>query len=218
MEHPRVEGQAERGQTHQAGPEVRPLHQVRSRGDGTVADHLARVPRRGVAHAAESPAAGAELRLQHGLDLVAECEIGEADDARGDARRPVETAVAHRRDAGDELGLAHRPHLEGAGRAVHRAAFHEHGGDHVVTRAEIGQELVQQVPMIPPIPQVMVGVDDRQLGVENRLGRLLRQPRLDRRTDPSITGRLVVLAHRGHRHRRGIIAPTTSRMMPPQAR
>jgi hypothetical protein len=53
-------------------------------------------------------------------------------------------------------------------------ALHEHGGDDVVAGVEIGQELVQQIAVIPALPQVMVGVDDRQRGLEDRLGRPAR--------------------------------------------
>jgi hypothetical protein len=55
-------------------------------------------------------------------------------------------------------------------------AFHEHGGDDVVTGAEVGQQVVQEVPMVRPLPQVMVRVDDRQRGLEDRLGRRAGQP------------------------------------------
>ena len=150
---------------------------------------VARVPRRRVAHAAESPAAGPDVRLQHRLDAVAQGEIGEAHDAGGDARRPVEAALAHRRHAGHELGLAHRPHLLGPARAVHRVAFDEHRGDDVVAGADVGEELVQQVAVVRAVPQVMMGVDDRQVGLEDRLGRLLGQPRLVGRVDPAEPGR-----------------------------
>ena len=195
MEDPRVEGQVERHQPGQAGPEVRSLHQMRARGHGAIADHVARIPRRRVTHAAKSPAAGADLRLQHGLDSIAEREIGEAHDPRGDTRRAVEAAVAHRGDPCDELGLTDRPELRRPASAVHRVAFHEHGGDHVVAGAQVGEQLVQQVAVVRPHPQMMMGVDDRQLGLEDRLGRLLGQPRVVRWIDPAEPGRVRVLAH-----------------------
>ena len=50
----------------------------------------------------------------------AELQIGMADDAGADLRRAIAAAGAHRRDAVDELGLADRPQLLRAGRAVHR--------------------------------------------------------------------------------------------------
>src|SRR5262245_5144214 len=97
------------------------------------------------AHAAKAAAAGADQRLEHGLDSIAQGEIGEADDAGGDARSAVLTALAHRRDAGDELGLAHRPHLGRTRRAIHRVALEEHRRDDVVAGAEIGEQLVQEI-------------------------------------------------------------------------
>jgi hypothetical protein len=85
------------------------------------------------------------MRLQHRLHAVAEREIGEAHDAGGHAGGAVHAARAHRGLAGHELGLAHRPHLHRPGRAIHRAALEEHGGDEIVAgrgvREEVGQEV-----------------------------------------------------------------------------
>jgi hypothetical protein len=189
MKHPGVERQPERGQPREPGAEFLALHVVRTGRDSEGADDRARVPRRRMAHAAEAPAAGADVRLQHGLDPLAEREVGEAHDAGGDPRRSVLAAIAHGRHAGDELGLAHRPHLHGAVGAIHRVALEEHGGDHVVAGAEVGQQLVEQVAMIRPDPQMMVRVDDRQVRLEDRLGRRLGQPRLVGGVDPAVLGR-----------------------------
>ena len=196
MEHPGVQRQAERGQPGQARAEVGPLHVVRARGHGAVADD-----RRSASHAAEwrtprnRPPPARSCASQHRLHAIAEREVGEADDAGRDARSAVAAAVAHRGDAGHELRLAHRPHLRRAAGAVHRVALEEHGGDDVVAGAEVGEQLVEQVAMVGPLPQVMVGVDDRQLGLEDRLGRRLGQPRLGRRADAPVAGRPRVLAH-----------------------
>jgi hypothetical protein len=56
----------------------------------------------------------------------------------------------------------------------------EDGGHHVVAGAQVGEQLVEQVAMIGPIPEVMVRVDDRQVGIEDGLGRRLPEPRLAR--------------------------------------
>ena len=148
-----------------------------------IADDRARVPRPRVAHAAEAPAAGPDMRLQHRLHAVAEREVGEAHDARGDARRPVGAARAHRRHAGDELGLAHGPHLLGARGAIHRMALDEDGGDDVVPGADVVEELVQEIAVVGPLPQVVMRVDDGQVGLEDRLRRLLGEPGLVGRVD-----------------------------------
>src|SRR5439155_2185135 len=78
MELPGVEREPEPRQTLQAFPEIRLHHHVGSRGGAAVADDLARVPRRRVAHGTESSSTGADLRLQDRFDAVAEREIGEA--------------------------------------------------------------------------------------------------------------------------------------------
>ena len=142
-------------------------------------------------------AAGPHVLVQHGLDAVAERQIGEAHDPRGHARRPVEAAVAHRRGAGDELRLAHGAQLGRAARAVPRVALHEDRGDDIVTGSEVGEQLVQQVTVVRPLPQVMVGVDDRQLRLENRLGLGAGQPGVVGRPDPPELRRARVrgLAH-----------------------
>ena len=129
-EHPRIQRQAERGKPRQARAEIGAAIDVRPR--RAVADDRIGVPVAGMAHAAEPAAAGTDLRLQHRLDPLAQRQVGVAHDARGNARRPVAAAVAHRGNAGDEFRLADRTHFLRAGGAVHRVALQEHSGDHVV--------------------------------------------------------------------------------------
>src|SRR5215470_8750574 len=92
-----------------------------------------------------------------------------ADNAGAMPGFAVDTARAHRGDAVDELGLAHRPHLDGAGGAHHRARLHEHGGDDVVAAIGIRQQFIEEIAPAGPVPQMVVGVDDRQIGREDRL-------------------------------------------------
>ena len=49
--------------------------------------------------------------------------------------------------------------------------------------------------MLRPLPQVMMGINDGQVRLEDRLGRLLGQPRLVRRVASAKRGRLSGLAH-----------------------
>ena len=56
--------------------------------------------------------------------------------------RAVSAAVAHRCDAGDELGLSDWPHFLGTTRAVHGMALQEHRGNDVVAAAEIGEQIL----------------------------------------------------------------------------
>src|SRR3981189_3396002 len=100
-----------------------------------------------------------------------------ADDARSDAGRPLSAPRAHRRGAVHELGFADWAHFRSPIGSVHRSAFEENRRDDVVTSVEVGKELVEQVAMARvircAIPEVMMGVDDRQGWVE---GGFLRLP------------------------------------------
>jgi hypothetical protein len=60
---------------------------------------------------------------------------------------------------------------------------------------DIGEEIVEQVAMVRPIPQVVVGIDNRQVGIEDRLGWLFRQLRVIRWVDPAEVCLLLRCAH-----------------------
>ncbi len=116
-----------------------------------------------------------------------------ADDGGAGAARPVDPAGAHRRHAVHELGLADTAVGGLAARPVHRPAFHEHRADDVVAAGHVGQQLLEQIerdhpqhgfeavlrrPQVagggrPAVPQMVVRVDDRQLGLENGLAHRL---------------------------------------------
>ena len=76
-----------------------------------------------------------------------------------------------------ELDLADRLHLVRSAGAEHRLAFEEHRRDDVVAAAEVGQQLGQEIEAARRrVPEMMVRIDDRQLGLERRLGRPLGEP------------------------------------------
>src|SRR5690606_35127565 len=133
------------------------------------------------ADAAKATAAGADLRLQHRADPVAEGEVGIADDTGRHPGGAIAAALAHRGDAGDELDLADRPHLFRPVGAVHRVALLEHAGVEVVAGARVGEILVEQIAVAAPVPEEVVRVDDRQLRLDRRLRRLPRLQSLVRR-------------------------------------
>jgi hypothetical protein len=124
-----------------------------------------------MADATQAVAAGADVRLQNRLDPAAQSQIGVADDPGADPRLAVESARTHGGDAVDELGFADRPHLYRAGAAVHRAGLHEHRRDDVVTAAGVGQQFIEEVTPARPVPQMVVRIDDRQVGLDWRTGR-----------------------------------------------
>ena len=194
MEQPGIEHQAKLLQALHAGADRRVEIEAGPRHAVAVADDGIGIPAGGIADAAEAPAAGGDLGFQHGGHAIAQGEVGKAHDAAADARRPVAAAVAHGGDAGHELDLAHRLHLLGPARAVHRAAFLEHRGHDVVPGVQVGQQLVEQIAEARHVPQMMVGVDDRQLGLEDRLGRRLGVPGVVGLEDAAKARRLAGIA------------------------
>src|ERR1700704_6952653 len=136
---------------------------------GGIAHRGVRVPSRDMAGAAEAVAAGTNMGRQDRLDASAQRPIGVPDNAGADSDLAVDSARTHGRDTVDELSLAHGPHLHGAGLAVHRAGLNEHGCDDVVAAVGVGEQLIKQVTPTGPVPQMVVRIDDRQIGLEDRL-------------------------------------------------
>ena len=169
MVEPGVEREAEPSERLEAGAEFGVGHQAARRTVGWVEDRGIGIPCRDVADAAEAAAAGALVCGEHRLDAVAEGQVRMADDAGRDPDGAVGAARAHGRDAVDELGLADRLHLLGPACAMHRARLHVDGRQDVVAGVGVGEEIVEQIAPVGPIPQMVVRVDDRQLRLEDRL-------------------------------------------------
>ena len=130
---------------------------------------VALVPHDVEADAREAPGRGFEMAVERAPDTVGTGEVGPSHDPGGDAR-----AVAVRRGArhvaDDELGLA-----DGAERLVAVGperchALDEHGGFDVVPAPEIGIERRCVVgDAVASGPEMVVRVDDRQIGVDDLL-------------------------------------------------
>ena len=119
---------------------------------------------------AKPAAARHDHHLEHRLDPGAERQIGVADDAGADLGLAIGARCRHRRDAVGELDLADRAQLNGPAGAIHRQPFEIDRGRDVVAAAGIGQQIGQQVAAgILAIDQMMVRIDDRQIGVEDLL-------------------------------------------------
>src|SRR4051794_21524218 len=99
MEVPRIEGEAEPAELGEALAELR-IEQAlgRNRSRHEPPDDAV-VPRGAVAHAAEAPAAGADLGFEDVAHAPAEHQVGPADDRLADARRAVVARRAHGRGA-----------------------------------------------------------------------------------------------------------------------
>src|SRR5438105_15745167 len=92
-----------------------------------------------------------------------------ADNAGAMPGLAVDAARAHGCHAVDELGFAYRAHFDRSGGARHGARLHEHGGEDVVAAARIRQQFVEQIAPARPVPEMMMRIDDRQIGLEDRL-------------------------------------------------
>src|SRR5262249_45014541 len=121
------------------------------------------------------------MRVEHIPSRVADAQIDGADDAGSDARLAVVARCAHRRNAVDELGLADAAEGFGPLRLEHRAAFDENGRDNVVATTDVLKDFLKQVALLDgslaDVPEMVVRVTDREIGLECRL-LYLRQPGL----------------------------------------
>lgn len=107
------------------------------------------------------------------------------------------TACTHRGDAVGELDFADGFFFFGAAFAQHRTGFDKHRGDDVVAAVDIGQQFVNQITAAAVVPDVMMRIDDGQVGFERRFPQLLR-PRLQLSLMAKMTAvEFVVFAHRG---------------------
>ena len=122
-----------------------------------------------MADAAEPVTAGADMSLQNVAGFLAVAQIDVADDAGTDFRRTVAAGGAHRGDAVDEFGLADRAESLRTLGSVHGAALQENGGDDVVAAVDVGQQVVEHVYPVRAIPEMVVRIDDRQVGLQDRL-------------------------------------------------
>ena len=136
---------------------------------GGIADGVISIPGSDVTDAAEAVSAGTDMGRKHRLDTASERQIRVADNAGAHLGLAVDAAGAHGGDAVDELGLAYGAQLFGAGCSNHGPGLHEHRRDDVVTGAGICQQLIEQIAPAGPVPQVVVRINDRQLGLEDRL-------------------------------------------------
>src|SRR6202040_583403 len=119
-------------------------------------------------------------------------QIDVADDACTAARPAVFARCAHRRDAVDELGLAERLLVLRPVGPVHLPAFLKAGRNDVVPAADIFEQILEQVSVTGPVPQMMVRIDNRQIRLEDLLTALVQPVRPD--------WRMTSWRYRGLRH------------------
>src|ERR1700712_3235488 len=150
-----------------------------------------------VANAFEAPAAGLDMRFQHRVDPLAQQAVGMADNPGASAQCTIPAAFAFAGRGGDKFGFADRLHLLRAIVSVLGPALDKHRLQHVVTTTQVRDQILQQVPVGPSLPEMVVGIDDRLCGVQDFF-RQLRQPI---RTNPRVVKRLAILRFIGHFYR-----------------
>ena len=165
---PRFERQAVLAQVGVALPEAWIQEHVLREIGRLVGNHRAIRPRRAMTDAAKALGTRRDLRFEHRRDPVAEPRGRRCRRCRPRPALAVAAARAHRRDALHELGFADDLELVWPVGAVHRRALDEHRLPHIV-RPGVRHQLIEQVPVARPIPQVVVRIDDRQPRLQRRL-------------------------------------------------
>src|ERR1700722_14176363 len=116
-----------------------------------------------MADAAKPAASRGDMPFEHCID-IGQAQIGEADDAGANLALAA-APIALLGDRPDELAFADRAHLLGTTGPITRTALDEHGRDDVMPGVDVGQEVVEQVTAARVIPEMMMRVDDRQVGL-----------------------------------------------------
>ena len=141
-----------------------------------VADVLAGIPTCGMTNTPKAPIAGRNQRLQHRSGRCTAQQIGMTHDAGTRLHRAINAARRHRSHAVDKLGLTDRTHFGWSCSAIKGSAFDKHGRLNPVPRTGISQQFIKQIAMVGSVPEMVMRIDDRQIGFDDRLGRLLREP------------------------------------------
>ena len=171
---PAIEGHAALAEFRETGPEAG-VGQHAGHGRGVRIAHVfARVPTSGMANSAK-PRTGCGVGVENFADRSPEVQIRVTDDRCARPGIAVDTARTHGRDAVDELGLANRFQRPRSVGTVHGAALHEHRRADVVTAADIDQQLIEQIAAARVVPEVVVGVADREVRFDDVLVHL-REP------------------------------------------
>ncbi len=192
LEQPGIETEAERGETGEALAEILVAVEPLRRAGAINLQARIIVPGGAVADALEAAARDRHVLFEDALGATADAEIDVADDAVDAFRLAVFAAGAHRRDAIDEFGLAQRLQLLRGVGAIHLAAFLKAGRDDIVAATDIVEQVLEQIAVARPVPHVMVRVDDRQIGLDDRFAALGEPVRADRRV---AAGRDLRLRH-----------------------
>jgi hypothetical protein len=159
-----------------------------------VADHRILMPAGRIAHAAEAATPSCDQRRQHRLHVIAEREVGIPDDAGSHAGFAGIIGFTSLRQVGDCLDLPDGAQLGRSIGAILETAVDEDRRHHVMAASRVGKHLVEHVPPAVP-PDVMMGVDNWEVRLNDRLDRCAREPVCARRENAAVGSRLRVRVH-----------------------
>ena len=200
FEHPGIEAQPEPRIGGEARSErvgaIKAFRRVEGR-----AEHVGvRIPGGGMADALEAAIPGGDQRLDHRSDRIAQCEVRMSHDPCAGAILAVESARTLRRHPIRVFDFADRLHRSVAIGGVIGPAFHEDGRKDAMRgrirrSADIRPESIEivigrarnrlekRMPRTweggeqgPQIPQMVMGIDDRQIGFDYLFGHCLISP------------------------------------------
>ncbi|MCY4396297.1 MAG: hypothetical protein OXC10_14305 [Rhodospirillaceae bacterium] len=129
------------------------------------------IGRDALADTARAPPPGLGVSGENAMDLRAQTQIRKAHDSgrylRGDTGRTGGAlCLLHR-----ESGLADRAHSLGPVGKVSGTALYEYGGNDIVSALQIRSEILDEVRIVRPVPQVVMRIADRAVRLEGRLAR-----------------------------------------------
>ena len=172
---PGLEGQAPGRQLAKASAEV--LAAIEARGwVGMGISHLGAGIEAGRMANAPKARRRREVGIKHRPHAVPEAKVRKAHNSRRHSRFPIGAAGTHGRDAIHKFRFSHGAKGLGAFGAEHAVALNVDRADDAMAGLEISQEFVQQIAIAVSIPEMVVGIANRPLGVDDRL-RHLAQPR-----------------------------------------
>jgi hypothetical protein len=166
--HPGVKAEAERGESCEALAHPRVHQQAFWPGNHGPPCRLVRMRGADEPDAAKAAPARLDHRFEDFLHRRAERQVRIADNTGANLRLPVGAARRHYCDAVGKFDFAHGAQLGGACCAVHRQPFEVHSRVDVVLAPQIREQFRQQVAAgLRAIDQVMMRVDDRQIGFDD---------------------------------------------------
>ena len=126
--------------------------------------------------------------LKHRFYCIPQTQISGTKDTGAETRRAIQTRAAHRCNAVNKLGLTHRAHFGGAIRSIERTALGKDRLNNIMTAvSDVATNLLAKIHFLTKshstiatkVPQMVVGIDNRQIRLDDRLWLLFGDPIFD---------------------------------------